>query len=504
MAIRSAVIPPAVSAGTLAAARFVVAHKGQDANAAQLANDAAQAGFRDVGAGKWTHKDGSFLAIRTRATQAQAGFQNAVLRSVADLTALPVLKSLPAVAAAQMPTRDSPRLKQQLTAAGFTEIRPKFFAHPDGSWVALVDKQVVRGKGASQLPASASVPTSSAPPQFRIADPLEVLQFQARSPVFADGFLACAQVGFLNTNQPAQTTAILASFGFKERPAGVFIHKDGSWIVKAGIRFERGHLKTRFGGVPLSPARIGAVNVPAQGFTRAVANAKLQKLTLDDVLKSDAALKSAGFKKTAPNMYTHKDGSFFAFTPQQTWTGENAMLFSAMPQPLSTVPKSKPLPSDAYLAVARTGGLKVGSRALTSQLEKLGFFAEVPGKVFSHDDGSFVIVHNDALLRGVNDRYLSSVPKAPRVGSIKPDHSRPDISGRSWSWFQANTALASVPRMSSASEAPAECGSRGFVLIGQTWWHKDGSWVDTSGGRIAVGWKGYRLGQLPYNNRFSA
>jgi hypothetical protein len=40
----------------------------------------------------------------------------------------------------------------------------------------------------------------------------------------------------------------------------------------------------------------------------------------------------------------------------------------------------------------------------------------------------------------------------------------------------------------------------GFAQIGNEWWHPDGSWVNFQVSP-PLGWKGYNLGNLPYNNR---
>ena len=80
---------------------------------------------------------------------------------------------------------------------------------------------------------------------------------------------------------------------------------------------------------------------------------------------------------------------------------------------------------------------------------------------------------------------------------------KPPLPSTSWTWWQQNTALGRLPK-TNATQAPALLARAGFVQSGGRYVHPDGSWASIAGGRLALGWKGYTLGELPYNNRFSA
>lgn len=518
---------PALQHGAVAAARvpFVAQN-----DTAALARAAQALGFQPSqaavpGAAEFTHPDGSWVLMQNG--RLERGFQQTHFRGMPqDLTALPMLPRGQNVAAAQIAPTYAANMPSTLTRAGFAESSKNFFAHPDGSWVAvLADQQVVRGFGQSQLD-PADVPRPARPPRGQpaaggqagaaqaggaastqqggmVVD--DVLRYPQRAAQFEDGFLATAQLGFLQPNNLANDRRTFLQQGFVEKTPGYFEHPDTSWVAYASNgRIERGVGQTMFQRVPVSPARAGTQPPPASAFALAVADSKLQSLTLQGVQQDDKALTDAGFTKKGPNFYQHRDGSFLAFTGNQIYTGHNNVIFSSPPQAIDQMPQVKSAPEHGWYAVAKTGDLTAQTASLGQKLGGLGFTATVPGKMWEHSDGSFVVVHNNALFRGVAGQIFSDVPKPPPPGSGGPDRSRPPLPDRSsWAWWQQNTALGRLPIMSSPSQAQQQCPALGFSLHGQEWWHPDGSWVSVAGGRIRVGWKGYSLGELPYNNRTS-
>jgi hypothetical protein len=513
---------PAMQHGAVAAARipFVQAN-----DTAALAAAAQALGFKAVSANEFSHPDGSWLLMQNG--RLERGHQQVHFRGVPmDLTQLPVLGVGQAVAAQQIAPTWSAGLAGQLTQAGFTESSKGFFAHPDGSWVALLpDQKVVRGRAQSQLDpadlapgaqparparggrraAGAAQPAAQAPAQPAGMQADDVLKYQARAAQFEDGFLACAQLGFLQPQNLANDKRSFASQGFVEKAPNYFEHPDSSWVAYlSNGRIERGVGQTMFQRVPVSPQRAGSVAPPASSFTLAAADSKLQALTLAQVQKSDKPLTDAGFTKKSPNFYAHSDGSFLAFTSAQVYSGHNNQIFASPPVPIEKMTKVKSAPEHGWTAIAKTGDVKADTPQLAQKLGGLGFTAKVPGKMWEHPDGSFVVLHNNAIYRGVAGQLLSDVPKPPPPGTGGPDKSRPPLPNASnWAWWQQNTALGRVPLLSSAAQAQQVCPGLGFTLHGQEYWHADGSWVSMAGGRISLGWKGYKLGELPYNNRTS-
>lgn len=507
---------PALQHGATAAARvpFVQAN-----DTAGLANAAQALGFQATGVpGEFTHPDGSWVAMQNG--RLERGHGTTHFRGVPqDLTQLPLLPRGQQNAAVQIPAQWSANIAGTLTQGGFSETSKNFFAHPDGSWVAVLpDQRLVRGVGQNQLdPADAAAapararrgqaaqPAAPNGPTGPTVDTM-IAGMSQRAAQFEDGFLATAQLGFLQANNLANDRPSFLSQGFVEKTPGFFQHPDTSWVAyPTGGRIERGVGQTMFQRVPVSPARAGQQQPPVTAFALAIADTKLQKLTFAEVQKSDKALTDAGFAKKAPNFYQHADGSFLAFTPGQTYGGQNGAIFSSLPQPIDQQQQVKSKPEHGWYAVAKTGDLKAGAANLGQTLGGLGFTATVPGKVWDHPDGSTVILHGNKLYRGIQGQLLSDVPKPPPPGTGGPDKSRPPLPGNGqWAWWQQNTALGRVPLLGSASQIPGSVAPLGFTQHGNEWWHPDGSWVASNGGGVSLGWKGYRLGELPYNNRTSS
>jgi hypothetical protein len=513
---------PQFSDGALASARLPFLAQN---DAAGLANAAASLGMNQVATNEFVHPvDGSWAVMNQG--RLERGVGNTLFRGVpTNLATLPALASHHPCSAAAVNV-SGPNVVANLISAGFIETSKSFFAHPDASWVAITpDVGVLRGYGqnllnaaavgAAAYPASPATPGNDmpavdagqmAPAAPAAPPPFDVGTLPTRNPNFEDCFLACAMPGRLDpaAAQRAPTTALLLQQGFVETKPGYFQHpSDTSWVAfTARGTVERGVAGERFNRVPVNPTRLSQVNPQRNAFVLSVADPALQSLTLAQIQQSDAALVAAGFTRSAGAhaIYSHPDGCFIALTPNQTYVGQNQQIFSTLPQPLDVKNAVQPRPEYAYFAVARAAGLPVDA-ALPQALLDLGFAATVPGVLYSHSDGSWVAVQGSALFLGMNAELLASVPTPPPPGSITRDTSRPPLpDATGWAYWQQNVAIGKLPILSGRPEDMATLASLGFVMVGSEWLHPDGTWVNFQQ-RPPLGWKGYHLGELPYNNR---
>ena len=177
-------------------------------------------------------------------------------------------------------------------------------------------------------------------------------------------------------------------------------------------------------------------------------------------------------------------------------------------------------PTDANYAIGRLGFIpRRDANALRTAALNAGF-KDQGNNEYLHQDGSWVKLEaNGVINRGIGGVQLQGVPggrqaavaaqpaqpapQAPIRSGVAQDTSRPPLPSTTWDWWAQNTALGKLPRTTAAA-APAQLARLGFANNGAQWVHPDGSWATVSGGRLALGWKGYTLGQLPFNNRTSA
>jgi hypothetical protein len=499
--------PPQFGHGAVAAARlpFVAAN-----DSAGLAAAASSLGMSQVAANQFQHPtDGSWAVMN--GGRVERGLGTTQFRGVpANLAALPSLPPGAACSAAAVaPSASASSIVSTLVGAGFVESSKSFFAHPDGSWVAVTpDVGVLRGFGQNLLhptdvpqPAPSRAPRGAAAAQTKGV--VDVMTMAQRTPSFEDGFLACAMPGRLDPSQQAAMRPQLVQQGFVESQPGHFEHPtDKSWVsFTAQGTIERGVANERFNRVPVNPTRLGQVNPQGNSFALSVADSKLQNMTFSQVQKSDAALLAAGFTTTGRGVYSHPDGCFIAFTPNQTYLGQNQQIFATPPQSLDMKNAIASRPEHAFFAIAKTGDLKAGAANLAQSLGGLGFAATVPGALYSHSDGSWVALQGTKLFRGVNAEILKDVPKPPPPGSAIKDTSKPPLpDANNWAFWQQNMAIGKLPILSGSQADLATLASLGFAQIGNEWWHPDGSWVNFQVSP-PLGWKGYNLGNLPYNNR---
>lgn len=151
------------------------------------------------------------------------------------------------------------------------------------------------------------------------------------------------------------------------------------------------------------------------------------------------------------------------------------------------------------------------SAALKAEAAKLGF-KEVAPDQFVHKDGSWAMLSNGRLERGVKGTRFTSIPQPyvpppkPMKGAPKLSEARPRV-GQTWDWFTKNTALGKAPIINDAATGKRELTKLGFMLSThdkqsgeQTWVHPDGSWfkLNDQYGGVSCGFKGYELGELPF------
>jgi hypothetical protein len=481
---------PLFGHGALATARLPFVAAGDTAG---LASAAASVGMNPIAANQFQHPvDGSWAIMN--GNRVERGVAVIHFRGVpADLLRLPTHPLGQRCAATQISPQPTGDIKGQLTAAGFAETSKSFFAHPDGSWVAVTaDRGVVRGLGQGLLDAR-DVGGASAVANSTVAVPAGFLDLmQTRAPTFEDGFLACAFPGRLDPQQAAMEATGLLQQGFVQTHPGYFEHpSDQSWIAfTAQPSVERGVGGIRFDRVPLNPTRLGQTNPPAHAFALSAANPNVQALTLADVQQSDAVLVDGGFVQAGVRpLYFHADGCFIAFTAAQTYIGQNQQLFATLPHPLDPNTAVPSRPEHAYRSIAKTNGLALDA-ALPQALIDLGFVETVRGAVYTHVDGSWVAVQNNSLLHGVGTELLADVPVPPPPGSVVRDHSKPPLPTSMRGYGIATVGIVAM------STIHDRCPETGFVNLGSTYVHPDGSWVDYTNGSIQVGWKGYALGDM--------
>jgi hypothetical protein len=485
-----------LSDGALVAARIGAVAAG-DVEAFERA--AASLGMVSVGPNQFHHPiDHSWAVMWGVAIERGRGLER-FRDAPTPLDSLPYATTDVVCAAAAIVSGARADVVAQLISAGFVEGNRFFFSHPDGSWVAMTPQTpLLRGFGQTLINVSVGEQT---PVATRM---LDVMARPTRSPRFADAFAACAQPGHLHPSPVVRDTEVarLAPFGFVEVEPGYFEHPDQSWIAFMPNSVERGVGGDRFVGLPGHPATFGCMDAPMPGFHLSAANAVLHAMTLADLQCSDAELLRAGFKRdeAVPTFYRHRDGCYIAFTSTKTYIGHGRYHFMVPPLPLDVDSAIPSRPEHAFAAIAKTAALRADEN-LPQSLMNEGFTMTLPGTSYSHADGSWIVVQGDSLIRGVDKDLLADVPAPPVRTSVVKDTSRPPLpSAKDWSYWERNTAIGKLPMLSGKLTDLLILDAAGFVLTADEWWHPDGSWVCFQQ-RPPLGWKGYHLGDLPYNNR---
>ena len=147
-----------------------------------------------------------------------------------------------------------------------------------------------------------------------------------------------------------------------------------------------------------------------------------------------------------------------------------------------------------------------GVEALRREAKVLGF-EQIGRGQWKHEDGSWLQFQNGTYTHGVGSTRLFDLPEpkvaAPVDKSVKLSRERPDIERRSWSWFKAHTQLGKTPVLQDDGWGRINLMRLGYVSHGrshgrETFVHPDGSWFKLASGSVSCGWKGYNLGELPF------
>ncbi|MBI5509983.1 MAG: hypothetical protein HY903_14600 [Deltaproteobacteria bacterium] len=513
---------PGFEHGALAAARLPFI---QNNDTAALQQAATALGFQSVGTDQYQHPDGSWVMMNRG--RVERGYQTQHFRGLpADVTQLPALRAnqVANAASAQLPQSipngDLAAFQGALAKAGFAQVLPCYYSHPDGSWVAIVDKNTVRGFGQNRLPnnvaqSAQSTPatdagtTAATPPRGRAranaqpdAAPANqktaakgktagaltadaAAAFPRRPPQFSDGFLACAQLPFLNAANVAADKAMFKQKGFSEKAPGYFEHPDGSWAAyTSGGTIERGVGNNSFQRVPVGIARQQQAAPNFNQFGLAIAQAPIAKLTAAALKKSDQALLDAGFTKVHAGLYTHPDQSFVAFVEGQIYFGHANVLLSGPP----TYSGMQAIAPDVNAVLQGTvlWGLPIDDQAkCRADLLARGFNEARPG-YFQH--GNIWVAFDDKqVICGSGQYRYQAIPAPETLPKIKPND------GHRWMAIaQTHDLKADDANLSQ------RLGGLGYRAAAPGFYqHQDTSWLAVSGGKLYRGVAGEVLASVP-------
>lgn len=217
---------------------------------------------------------------------------------------------------------DAFALRQLATAAGFSVVGRDQYQHSDGSWV-MMDRSGRVQRGTGTIAFSSIPPTAGSAPQPQpSAAPAVAAQPASRAisvngsvdPTAAHGKLATAQIGFLPADTASLGQAATAA-GFSQIAPDQYVHSDGSWIMLAGGRIERGVGTSQFTRVPQStlsmpqgacPVSPGSANWNASWFRQNCALAQLGMIVGGN---AGGMLRRSGFTQQG-DRWTHPDGSW--------------------------------------------------------------------------------------------------------------------------------------------------------------------------------------------------
>ena len=168
-----------------------------------------------------------------------------------------------------------------------------------------------------------------------------------------------------------------------------------------------------------------------------------------------------------------------------------------------------PTANDGGYACARVGFVQANNPADLRQKALAAGFQDVGNNQYTHpSDGSWVMLDaSGRVQRGVGNTMFQGIPKAPAGqaappapaqatftgGGVAKDNSRPPVPQ---SMLRPTVYAITQVGICTMANVHTNCQRQGFVDVGGTYVHSDGSWVSYAGGRIAVGWKGYALNEL--------
>lgn len=475
--------------GALAAARlpFIAAN-----DTATLSQQAQALGFAVVGTDQYQHPDGSWLVMQ--GGRVERGYQAELWRGrSADILQFPQITAAQApFAAAQISSRatDIAALQVQLQQAGFTPIAPHYYAHADGSFVAFINGAAVRGVGgqiiAGDTPPPPAPPPPPAAPGAATFTPDSVLQYAPRLATIEDGYLACAQLPFLQAPNLATDRQTFLQKGFMEKTPNYFEHPDGSWLAyTAAGTIERGLGQRRFQRNPLGIARQARVPVDmVQHFQLAIGAKAVAGLQAADLASSDKILTDAGFTKTAPNFWRHADTSYVA-------TADGQIVFGVANQPLQGAPSYAGLPVapvdvNTILQASALWNLDPTDAVAAKQtLQTQGFAETRPG--FFVSGTLWVVIEGKQVICGTGAARFQTVPSPTALPTI--------TSNESHKWL-------AIAQTHALGATEVDLGSMllalGFTTQrGGFYSHPDGSWVVVGGQNLLRGHQGQAFSDIP-------
>ncbi|MBI5509957.1 MAG: hypothetical protein HY903_14470 [Deltaproteobacteria bacterium] len=516
-------VAPAAPHGALAAARLPFI-RGNDAAGLQAA--ATQLGFQAVAPNQYVHPaDGSWVAMTNG--RLDRGYQTNVFRGKpVDLTTLPVGApgAFGGVASTQVPVTHLspatlPQLQTMLTRLGFVQLDPavQYFGHPDQSWVAIIDGvQVLRGfqlqrldptdgqqaaapqvpptpapatpspaDGATPAPAdntAAAAPPPPPPPPAFTAD--AVATYPRVAPAFADGFLACANLPFLQPQNLPNDRGTFLGLGFAEQAPGYFEHADGSWLAYTSQgRIERGRAQSTFANVPVAPGRMGPVAPTFQDLSLAVSQPNIATLAAAALAADPAILTGAGFTAVHPGFYQHPDGSFVATVAGAVHFGKGAQRFASPPS-FANLPVA-PVDINALHQTLPLWSMPSDPAGAKAHLAAAGFAETRPG--FFQSQQLWVAIEGNQIHCGQSGYRYQTPPTLAALPQI--------ASSVAHSWL----AIAKTGQVDPADpNLQQTLGNLGFGSpTAGLFTHGDGSWLAVTGGQITRGHQGSVFCDVP-------
>jgi hypothetical protein len=164
-----------------------------------------------------------------------------------------------------------------------------------------------------------------------------------------------------------------------------------------------------------------------------------------------------------------------------------------------------PAAAESRLACANVGFVARNNPTDLQNKALAAGFSHIGGNQYTHADGSWVALDaNGAVQRGVGTVMFNGIPGGRAAAAAAPaqrsgqyqgggvafDSSKPPLPGSMRGYGIANIGIVNMRNVHT------QCTAHGFANNGSSYVHQDGSWVSYANGSIAVGWKGYSLGEM--------
>jgi hypothetical protein len=221
------------------------------------------AGFEEVARNKFQAADGSWCQVDSKSARWTFGIGNKMfwgqLTPIEGLPKVAFTRKYGAFTIAHLPRLipgDLPASRAMLRKAGFSQLLPNYFSHPDGTWVAQVGKKLLAGYW-GEIVTGYPTPGTKAPTAQPVQYPkFPTLPFPSdwvgwvRS--FAVAKLPRADGSNGRFTSP-QLAKVFRKLGFKRDGPGLWRHPDGSWAkAQAGRIRASGFQKWGFKHFPYS------------------------------------------------------------------------------------------------------------------------------------------------------------------------------------------------------------------------------------------------------------